>query len=107
MIELQYSLDRDDVINFNLWHQNRSGTMRRAKKISVLVIVVPLAALAALTSNAAYRQSGSAYYAATVAAPFVLMIALVTIVLPRFRLWYLKRYIRRAWSEGRNRGVIG
>lgn len=106
VIELHYTLDCDDIVAFNLHHLSTSATVRRTRRQALVwtpfwVLVLMFLVFRDELTTGSISQILSVF----ISISFVL--SLYLFLFPKYRHWHIQRYIRRAWSEGKNKSLVG
>jgi hypothetical protein len=107
VVELHYTLTCDDVIAFNLHHLSTSKTARKSRRRVFLWLAGSFTALMVIILRDQLSKGSGLVPAFAIMVPFAIPLAIFLIIYPRYYRWHIRRYVRQAWSEGKNKALAG
>jgi hypothetical protein len=104
-VKIRFDVTMDDLIAFNLYHQAHSPIMRRF--IVLMSCLIPLSVLVPGGLLALWVGFEPEFVIPTVVVTCLSVPLICIFMIPRLRPLYLGGLVRRMYSEGANKGMLG
>lgn len=104
-MKLEYKVSLEDIITFNRNHLAASPTMQR--NLLIVRLVWALTPLVAVSAIMYFENATPEKMMSVISAIALLFTAPVFLFYPVYHRWCCARQIRKIYSEGENRGLLG